>query len=449
MDESIVLSLLLGVLLPLPLIIVLLRLSSYNPDSRRFHYFTTAAECRAIIDGTHFPGGKKNQLSPYQVRADVPENQAAKQAFGIRNSFTSPSETESKAFVAEVQGLTDRKIDWTGIRRACRRAACGAVHDVINKGTRGSISANGVRGYTLSLTEVIQAMTLHALFSILDLSFPGDDIETKHLITLGAMIHRITMDTERGMEYKIAFIDNRALHRALSDVFPGLKTDKLLLNRMSPLSLILPAFGPTWRLVRRMFLELHYRYHHADYQDQGWGSVLSEFAGQPEARVFHFQRQDEDRVSAEMLVKEALRLFTPTRHIQRVFQFEGEEGHVIGAADVEACHLDKKVWGHDATEFNPDRWRKASIMQELSFLPFGSRPSLCPAHARVGPMLVGLLVGSCWDMFKDMEMRSDDEEEVEGLKAGEGMRYYRGAYDGFYFDLFPGSGTSSVASESP
>ncbi|KAL4969031.1 uncharacterized protein BDV14DRAFT_196351 [Aspergillus stella-maris] len=214
MDESIVLSLLLGVLLPLPLIIVLLKLTSYNRGSRRFHYFTTAAECRAIIDGSFFPGGKKNQLSPSEARADVPENQAAKQAFGIRNSLTSRSETEAKAFVTKFQGLADhRKIDWTGIHRACQRTACGAIHDVISRGTRASSSgANGGKGYHLSLTEVIQAMTLRALFTILGLSFPGDDIETKYLITLAGMIHRITMDTERGMEYKVAFKDNHALH---------------------------------------------------------------------------------------------------------------------------------------------------------------------------------------------------------------------------------------------
>ncbi|KAL4969030.1 uncharacterized protein BDV14DRAFT_196350 [Aspergillus stella-maris] len=148
--------------------------------------------------------------------------------------------------------------------------------------------------------------------------------------------------------------------------------------------------------------------------------------------MFHFLKKDEDNVSAEMLVKEALRLFTPTRRIRRVFHLQGEKRHVIGAADVEAY-----------------RWRKVSVMQELSFLPFESQPFLCPAHARVGPMLVALLVGSCWDMFKDMEVRSDEEDEVEGLKAGEGMKYYRGAYDGFCFDLFPGSGGAETASGSP
>ncbi|KAL4796462.1 hypothetical protein BDV19DRAFT_388285 [Aspergillus venezuelensis] len=425
-------SILLGLLLPLPLIIVLLKLTTYNSNSRRFHYFTTAAERRAIIDGTYFPGGKKNQLLPYEARADIPENQAAKQAFGIQNSFTSRSETESKDFVADIQSLTHhRKIDWTGSHRAWRRTACGAVHDVI-QGTRNSANVNngGGANFNLNLTEVIQAMTLRALFTILGLSFPGDDIETKQTITLGGIIHRITIDTEHGMEYKVAFEDNHVLHSALADIFP--------------------AFGPTWRLVRRMFLELYYRYHHpeSDGQDQDWEYILSEYAGQPEAKIFHLKK-DEDNVSAEMLVMEALRLFTPTRHIRRVFQFEGERGHVIGAADVEACHLDPKIRGPDATEFNPDRWRGVSVMQELSFLPFGSRPFLCPVHARVGPMLVGLLVGSCWDMFKAMDMRSDDQEEVEGLKTGEGMRYYRGAYDGFYFDFIPGSGgASSVASGS-
>ncbi|KAL4942311.1 hypothetical protein BDV06DRAFT_222327 [Aspergillus oleicola] len=439
MEETLVLSLLLGIFLPFPLILVLFKLFVCNSNSRRFHYFTTAAECRAIIDGSHFPGGRKNQLSPYEARADVPENQAAKQAFGIRNSFASRSETESKIFVHNVQELIDhRKIDWMIIRRACRRTAYGAVHDILSKGTRNSDDIAGEM--KLSLTAVTQAMTLRALLCILKLSFHGEDIETEHLISLGAIIHRISMDTERGQEYKIKFEDNRALHQVLADVFPRLKIDKLLLDRTSPLNYILPAFEPTWRVVRRMFLELYYRDRHPGHQGQDWGSILSEFAAEPDDRRFDFRIQDGYHVSTEMLVKEALRLFTPTGHVRRVFQFEGEGGQVIGAADVGACHLDEKIWGCDALDFNPDRWRKASAMQELSFLPFGSRPSLCPAHARVGPMLVGLLVGTCWDMFKHMEMRSDDEEEIVGLKGGEGMRSYRGAYDGFYFAL-PGSGS--------
>ncbi|KAF2686195.1 cytochrome P450 monooxygenase [Lentithecium fluviatile CBS 122367] len=58
----------------------------------------------------------------------------------------------------------------------------------------------------------------------------------------------------------------------------------------------------------------------------------------------------------------------------------------VAKGDIVSCnrylmHRDLDIWGPDAEEFNPERWREARPMWK--FVPFGGGPRICPAHVLV------------------------------------------------------------------
>ncbi|CEL05759.1 hypothetical protein ASPCAL06874 [Aspergillus calidoustus] len=192
----------------------------------------------------------------------------------------------------------------------------------------------------------------------------------------------------------LEFKENHTLQGRLSAVFnakhknKGKSKSKIDIHdpHSNPLSWILPGFETLWRIVLRLFPVLDSSQREEDYRQ-----ILPGFVHSPTPTQFKLESDDE-RISAESLVKEALRLYPPTRRIRRAFQFAGGSTDpnsnnrvevVTAAADVEACQLDTDLWGADAMQFNPARWRK-----EENFLAFGDRPFLCPASRGFDPMVI-------------------------------------------------------------
>lgn len=377
--------------------------------------FKTGPECLKIIEGSYHPDGRRNYLSEHDARAL--ENETVERIFGIRNAFTTCDRHEAKRFVQGVtrlMKLTDT--GWDGLGRVLYRTAWDTLDMELATGDRTRVN----------LASVTQVLALKSSLSVF--FHMTDKVDNGGLLDLAATIHRTWVDMKREEPDVKDFKDNHDLQNKLSAVFPW--RDKILDARSNPLNLILPSFETVWRVALRLFLELHRR----DSDNQDDILTLVAFAQKPTDAQFKTEAY-ENKISAKSLVKEAFRLYPSTRRIRRAYLFSDAENRITCTANVEACQTDPKVWGEDAMEFKPARWKKAGVVQDLAFLACGGRPFLCPASQDFGLRVVGLIAGVLLDIFGDEWGLELDAEEMKGLGSGERLSNDRDAYDGVFANI--------------
>lgn len=62
-------------------------------------------------------------------------------------------------------------------------------------------------------------------------------------------------------------------------------------------------------------------------------------------------------------------------------------------ADIEGCHRDPIIWGADALKFKPSRFMsELTENQKSAYIPFSTRPHICPAAHGFGERAIILLV---------------------------------------------------------
>ena len=81
-----------------------------------------------------------------------------------------------------------------------------------------------------------------------------------------------------------------------------------------------------------------------------------------------------------MILNEVLRLYPPARLLTRLVQNKTKLENLTLPAGVMLSflivliHRDKKLWGDDANEFNPDRFAEGvskATQNQVGFFPFG------------------------------------------------------------------------------
>ncbi|KAL9019549.1 MAG: hypothetical protein Q9185_003169 [Variospora sp. 1 TL-2023] len=196
-------------------------------------------------------------------------------------------------------------------------------------------------------------------------------------------------------------------------------------SKDNPLNLLLPVYETLWRVVARCLIEVVFR----PSADPEWLLLLETFRADPTSENFSkCQSGQEDRVSVSFLVKEALRLYPPTRRIYRQVHLTSKKDPEVVAVDIEACHRLPQVWGDDGHRYRPARWNSADENMRRAFMPFGGSPWICPANSNFGPMMIGVLVATFasnisaeeWELqlllgeFLDSSSRVlDDETELD------------------------------------
>jgi len=189
--------------------------------------------------------------------------------------------------------------------------------------------------------------------------------------SLARLIHEMWLQSKSGAPSAAAA---KELDEVVRTLFPNLAEN--------PLNLLLPAYETLWRVVLRLFVEVHRG-------PAEWREILSVFLQRPSSDRF---RSSRDGVSPMFLVREALRLYPPTKRVHRAVS---EMSWV--AIDVEALQMDTKVWGEDAGVFRPERWRFIPTDQQavdMGWMPFGAGCFVCPAKAMFAPRLIALLVAA-------------------------------------------------------
>ncbi|VFR02332.1 unnamed protein product [Cuscuta campestris] len=87
-----------------------------------------------------------------------------------------------------------------------------------------------------------------------------------------------------------------------------------------------------------------------------------------------------------MVLHESLRLYPPTADVARRTVEETKVGDIVFpprvmlSLPILLLHLDTEIWGEDAKEFKPDRFKEGVVVAtngKNAFLPFGGGPRIC------------------------------------------------------------------------
>lgn len=355
--------------------------SSNTGTPRPILHCSDAEDCREVIAGrSPFNGMLENTLTGYQSRAGP--NQYLRRAFGIENAFTSEDNTVIREFVAlATKRMILQGTDWgkVAILAATTLESSGFFEQTRN-------TSNSTVIGTVPITSVAQVLCLTVVLSTI-LQKDVDTTQYKDVLKLAEDINRIWVSSKNPEEEKRSnYQSETSFHDTLKAIFPNIQISSPASN---PLNLILPSFETLWRIVLRTFLEVNFLIGN---RSPDFKQVLVEFFNNPTKEQFN--QELSPSISAINVISEALRLYPPTRRVNRHFQGPGSNERTLFAADIEACHRNVRVWGPDALKFVPGRWNHLNEQQKASFMPFGSKPFLCPAKPVFGPRMIALLVGA-------------------------------------------------------
>lgn len=344
------------------------------------------------------------------LKARAPPNQRLVLAFGIDNAFTTTDKNRHSEFKNEARKKVD--VDdqaWIGMRKDAERFADARLEYHYRAGNK------------LVLAELVQFLTLK--MSIMFLFNPGNDTfdgyeSTMAMTIIAQEINRIWQNSKNpsftGIESE-GWAAQLKFHQALDIVTEGSPHPlDPLIPKQNPLNWILPSYETLWRVVLRLTLEI--RFHGAPPEDQdAWRESLRQFADGPCQDTMRAKSPIND-VSVHNLVREALRLYPPTRRIHRQ-----REGGKVFKADIEACHRNKLIASETPEQFLPVRWKDVKEGKEgraaeeaLGFFPFGCLPYACPAGSessfafRMIALMTWLVsevcIGDKWELDKETRL---------------------------------------------
>ena len=331
-----------------------------------------------------------NLLSPVVSRA-LP-NQRLVRAFCVDNGFTTGDTERSKAF----RKLAHDKI--TNISDTKWMEMANNAKTPVELNLRGADGQANTRNVVID--ELVQMMTLKlSLFVLFDMDpFKHDD---KSIQELASSISENWQNSKTSVGGGGA--DWEAVREDLKAVFPTVSEN----TNDNPYNLVLPAYETMWRAVLFGFIEVAFK---DIKKSEASGAIekLRQYLANPTSEAFeHGETHKKGPISVSYIVNEVLRRYPPTKRIYRVFHMRGQSEPETVAANIEACHHDKNIWGKDTCVFRPERWADLTQTQRSAFMPFGGSPFVCPAKKDFGPRMIGILIaafatqlcGQEWDLF--------------------------------------------------
>ena len=347
-----------------------------GPDPWPYPY-EDPPDIKDILSGKGRLRGSTFEATGSLLQSRAFPNQRLVRAFNIDNAFTTTDDDYYRQFRGHAAGLLQRDAQgWKNLGDVARMV----VRQMVEKERQ----TKKIR--LVPLVQVVVLKTsIHAFFEL-----PIDTLDDHIIGVIAETINKLWIASKAPCPTDTSIQRHQHAQReALKRVFPDMDDTP----RGNPLNVILPAYETLWRVVLRCFVEVNFRSGGAG---TAWHRYLQAFLSDPTRATFE---EEGAGVSVKSIVAEALRLYPPTRRIYRQVTWEHKLDPEVVGADIERMHRDPWLWGTKAWGFRPSRWGGSKISE--AYMPFGSRPFVCPAAKQFGPWMIGLLVAALAEGFQE------------------------------------------------
>ncbi|KAL9100865.1 MAG: hypothetical protein Q9163_003809 [Psora crenata] len=348
-----------------------------NPSNKPARLFRSPEACKKILACTGYDNSpQRNRLTPVESRAAP--NQRLVRAFDISNGFTTSEEETRKVFRTDAYDKIHKVDDaeWKHI--------AGFTKILIRRAIQKADDAPWNTANYILLDVLVQSVTLKISLYVLYGMDPLA-LEDKAIEEVASAITTLWVASKTGNV--ITESQKAGLKHYIAMLFPDMSSDP----KDNPLNLILPVYETMARAVLLGLAELGFKSPAAPALIE----QLRKYLATPTRRWFgQVQEGSRSPVSVAHIVNEILRRYPPTKRVYRKMHMTSKSKPEIVAADIEACHLDRAIWGEDSRKFRPSRWKNIDAEAQAAFMPFGGSPFVCPAKPEFGPRMIGLLVAS-------------------------------------------------------
>ncbi|KAI9684816.1 MAG: hypothetical protein M1829_000191 [Trizodia sp. TS-e1964] len=342
--------------------------------------------------------GKINPLGNWSSAGALLQSRATPntrlvEVFGIDNPFTTTQVAYHRQFLKNTRAILNRdSLAWERVRDAALKFVL--PDKKINCDSAGFLLVPIVQNIVLKIS-------LYAMFELTD-----DELDDGDIKLIAETINSLWLKSKSTDLTGVSVCsEQQALRGALRGIFPEMGDAP----RDNPLNLILPAYETLWRAVLRGFIEVSFR--NRDRRSE-WQSILLKFLATPTQASFDGKSFLPHKISVRMIAAETLRLYPPTRRIYRQVTLENALEPQLVAADIEYMHRDPRIWGEDSLSFNPLRWENIAQTCLDAYMPFGSRPFVCPAEKAFGPRMIGILVAALVSKLEGSSWMAEEQQDA-------------------------------------
>ncbi|KAF2799284.1 hypothetical protein K505DRAFT_294959 [Melanomma pulvis-pyrius CBS 109.77] len=396
------------------------------------------------------PVGQKQIRQDERPAARARPNEGLKTVFGIANAFTTRDQGVHAKFVSDAKKRMQKAIqlngnkwkdqdgDWNNVRAL---AQC-SVGQILSQPEEKLRIVDLVRVVTLKVS-------LRIFFNASDKAI-NSQRSMEQLVLIGQRINDLWIASKDKSKPLPEWHSesNTDIHEALLAVCEAENPDEAeevnpLKPEKNPMDWLLPAYETMWRVVLACVIELRFR--NAE-NATIWCKALEEYVSDTSREKFKGTPTTPGvrGFCVNDIVKEALRLYPPTRRVYRRFTEDGEDVK----ADIEFCHRSnaQDAFGPDPLCFRPERWLKIRahlgaektdtdvkiVEGERGFMPFAV---VCPAGQSstqaFGLKMIALLAGVlCEGLDKFNEWVLEDQKPYQDLTKP--LPSDRAAFDKLY-----------------
>ncbi|KAI4099745.1 MAG: hypothetical protein L6R37_005814 [Teloschistes peruensis] len=369
--------------------------NSHSSNNNEVHRFSDPEICLKILRGSTYSkdGALGYNKLPF-VRSRAIPNQRLVRAFAIDNGFTT-SDNES--------------------REDFRNWAITKLSTFDEKRWKDNASqANQLVEKQMQIISHMCNIPLECAVQIVSLKLIFKEFFKLDPIGLGdkTMLEIAQEINHQWIASKSVVSEGSLGHGKFQALFESLKlhSDR---PRHNPLNTLLPVYETLWRVVTHCIIEVIFR----PSARPEWLPLLEDFLGDPTRANFWKRSPGTDGVSMEFLVKEALRLYPPTRRIYRQMHMSSKDKSELVAADIETCQRLQSIWGSESHRYQPARWNSVTPTMEKAYMPFGGSPYKCPASGSFGPRMIAVLVAAFASKLSVSEWRLEFQDE-SGVRSG-------------------------------